>query len=50
MQNFQYVRIGEEFRDPITGEWWVKISRDEAQLLSDPDVIETFDRQDLTES
>ena len=22
MQNFQYVSIGEEFRDPITGEWW----------------------------
>jgi hypothetical protein len=50
MQNFQYVRIGEEFRDPITGEWWVKISNDEAQLVSNPDVVETFDRRDLTDS
>ncbi|MDL2283985.1 hypothetical protein LJC19_02425 [Oxalobacter sp. OttesenSCG-928-P03] len=49
-QNFQYVAIGEEFRDPIGGEWWVKISEDEAQLISDPGVIETFNRQDLTES
>ncbi len=50
MQNFQYVRIGEEFRDPVTGEWWVKISKDEAQLLSNPSVVEVFDRLDLTES
>ena len=28
----------------------IQISKDEAQLLSDPDVIEVFDRQDLTES
>lgn len=48
-QNFQYVAIGQEFRDPIGGEWWIKISEDEAQLLSDPGVIETFNRQDLTE-
>lgn len=50
MQNFQYVRIGEEFSDPIGGERWIKISNDEAQLVSDPDVIETFERQDLTEA
>ncbi len=49
MQNFQFVSIGEEFGDPIGGERWIKISSDEAQLVSDPDVIETFDRQDLTE-
>jgi hypothetical protein len=49
MQNFQFVMIGEEFRDPIGGERWVKISSDEAQLVSNPDVIETFDRQDLTD-
>lgn len=49
MQNFQYVRIGEEFGDPITGERWVKISKDEARSVSDPDVVETFERQDLTE-
>ena len=50
MQNFQFVMIGEEFRDPISGERWVKISSDEAQLVSDPDIVETFDRRDLTES
>jgi hypothetical protein len=33
----------------IGGERWVKISSDEAQLVSNPDVIETFDRQDLTD-
>jgi hypothetical protein len=49
MQNFQYVPIGDEFRDPIGGESWIKISHDEAQLVSDPSVIETFNRQDLTE-
>ena len=49
MQNFQFVSIGEEFLDPVGGERWVKISRDEAQLVSDPDVVETFDRLDLTE-
>jgi len=49
MQNFQFVMIGEEFRDPIGGERWVKISSDEAQLASNPDVVESFDRQDLTE-
>lgn len=49
MQNFQYVRIGEEFSDPVGGERWVKISKDEAQLVSDPDVVETFDRLDLTD-
>ncbi len=49
MQNFQFVSIGEEFRDPIGGQDWVKISSNEAQLVSDPDVIETFDRHDLTE-
>jgi hypothetical protein len=50
MQNFQFVMIGEEFSDPIGGERWVKISSDEAQLVSNPDVIENFDRHDLTES
>jgi len=49
MQNFQFVMIGEEFRDPIGGERWVKISSDEAQLVSNPDVVESFDRQDLTD-
>lgn len=49
MQNFQFVMIGEEFRDPVAGERWVKISEDEAQLVSDPSIIEEFDRRDLTE-
>ena len=49
MQNFQFVMIGEEFRDPIGGERWIKISSDEAQLVSNPDVVESFDRQDLTD-
>ncbi len=49
MQNFQFVMIGEEFRDPIGGDRWIKISSDEAQLVSNPDVIEVFDRQDLTD-
>lgn len=49
MQNFQFVRIGEEFLDPIGGERWVKISSEEAQLVSNPDVIESFERYDITE-
>lgn len=49
MQNFQFVSIGEEFLDPIGGERWVKISSDEAQLVSDPSVVETFERYDLTD-
>ena len=50
MQNFQFVMIGEEFRDPVGGEWWVKISDTQAQLLSNASVVEEFDRHDLTES
>ena len=49
MQNFRFVQIGEEFRDPVGGERWIKISEDEAQLVSDPSVIEVFDRYDLTD-
>ena len=49
MQNFRYVAIGDEFLDPVGGERWVKISDEEAQMVSDPSVVESFDPLDLTD-
>lgn len=50
MQNFRYIAVGDEFSDPVGGERWVKVSEDEAQMVSDPSVVEQFDPLDLTEN